>query len=764
MNELFLKIVNMSISASWLVLAVLVLRFVLKKAPKWVNVLLWGMVALRLICPFSMESALSLISAAQTIPSDIMVDRTPEISTGIPALNRLVNPVLTESFAPAPEDSANPLQILIPVVSAIWLVGMVLPASYTAVGYWRLRRRVATAVRYRDNIYQSENVPSPFVLGILRPRIYLPFQLDGQNLEYVVAHEGAHIRRKDHWWKPLGFLLLIVYWFNPLMWLAYILLCRDIEMACDEKVIKDLDSEQRAFYTRALVLCSASRRRIAACPLAFGEVGVKERVKSVMNYKKPAFWMILVAVIVCVIAAVCFLTDPVSEIRNPWVQEYTPGGDGMVGNVDKEEYEKIHEDFAIGADQYGRAVFKNPDQAFDTMVELYAQGLALIREENDLPSISRNNYAAYKTYGWQVTSGSEEAQAQAAFVTGFLDIYENSFEKEPLKADSKSTTPEPARAQMWFDDYHSASFNWSGLREIDLDAFPNVTFRWSPEKVEAITRDGAVTPLYTGLPIWSVYFADLTGDGLPELCSSLSIGSGIVDDRVVIYDYANGTGYTLEDRGEYDYTLSMENGMLLVTKRADASEEVLEIGYMIYQDETIQLVPLETEKKQMSDALDSAVSRAILEHYASDNPDGLIRVESHMLLEHVGLSGTPLVGQTGHIVEETVYLLVLHERYSAYGGELEVVGGSYGPAAITFSVSQSGEYTLKEYWEPRDGSHYTEDIQDKFPDSAEKDVGNADDYVDALEQENRKKAQAYLDNLGSADAGIGALLNPFGLT
>ena len=177
MNELFLKIVNMSISASWLVLAVLVLRFVLRKAPKWVNVLLWGMVALRLICPFSMESALSLIPAAQTIPSDIMVDRTPEISTGIPALNRLVNPVLTESFAPAPEDSANPLQILIPVVSAIWLVGMVLPASYTAVSYWRLRRRVATAVRYRDNIYQSENVPSPFVLGILRPRIYLPFHL-----------------------------------------------------------------------------------------------------------------------------------------------------------------------------------------------------------------------------------------------------------------------------------------------------------------------------------------------------------------------------------------------------------------------------------------------------------------------------------------------------------------------------------------------------------------------------------------------------------
>lgn len=222
MSELFLKILNMSISASWLVLAVLLLRLVLKKAPKWVNVLLWGMVALRLICPFSIESALSLIPSAQTIPSDIMMDTTPEISTGIPALNGLVNPVITESFAPAPEASANPLQILIPVASVLWLGGMAILASYTVISYWQLRRKVATAVRYRDNIFQSEHVPSPFVLGIFRPRIYLPFRLDGENLNYVVAHEQAHIRRKDHWWKPLGFLLLTVHWFNPLMWLAYI--------------------------------------------------------------------------------------------------------------------------------------------------------------------------------------------------------------------------------------------------------------------------------------------------------------------------------------------------------------------------------------------------------------------------------------------------------------------------------------------------------------------------------------------------------------
>ena len=276
--------------------------------------------------------------------------------------------------------------------------------------------------------------------------------------------------------------------------------------------------------------------------------------------------------------------------------------------------------------------------------------------------------------------------------------------------------------------------------------------------MEAITQDGQITPLYTGFPVWSVYFADLTGDGLPELCSTVSLSFGIVDDRIIIYDYANGASYTLEDRGEYDYTLSMEKGMLLVTKRVYASDEIVETGYLTYQNETIQIVPLETGTMQRPVSLESAISQAILEHYAGDEKDGLIRVESHVLLDSQVLSGTPLVGETEHMAEETAYLLVLCERYSTYGGELEAVDGSYIPTAITFSVSKRGEYTLKEYWEPRDGSRYTEDIQDQFPDSAQKEVWNADAYVDALEQENQRKAQAYLDSTGSVDARIAALL------
>ena len=311
MSELFLKIVNMSISASWVVVAVLALRFCLKKAPKWVNVLLWGIVAMRMVFPFSIESVLSLIPSAETISPTIMMEQSPSVQTGVPALNHVINPVISGSFTPAPGASANPLQIWIPVLAGIWLFGIAALFLYSAVSYCRLRRKVCEAVILRDNIYQSENVCSPFVLGIIRPKIYLPYHMDSREVGHVIAHEQTHIRRKDHWWKPLGFLLLTIHWFNPLMWLSYVLLCRDIELACDEKVIGKMGNAQRADYTQALVACSVDRRLIAACPLAFGEIGVKERVKSVMNYKKPAFWIVLASVIVCAVIAVCFLTNPI---------------------------------------------------------------------------------------------------------------------------------------------------------------------------------------------------------------------------------------------------------------------------------------------------------------------------------------------------------------------------------------------------------------------------------------------------------------------
>ena len=303
----------MSISASYIVLAVLILRPILKKAPKWMAVALWGIVAIRLVCPISIESMLSLIPSAETVSPDIMTDDMPAINSGITILNNSLNPVISESFAPNPGDSANPLQIWIPLLAAIWALGAAAMLVYTAISYLTLKRKIGTAVLYKDGIYQSESVLSPFVLGIIKPRIYMPFSISEGNMEHVIFHERAHISRKDHLWKPLGFMLLALHWFNPLMWAGYILLCRDIELACDEKVIKELGHDERADYSEALLTCSVNRRMIAACPLAFGEVGVKARVKSVLNYKKPAFWIIIAAVTLCIVTAVCFLTNPIDK-------------------------------------------------------------------------------------------------------------------------------------------------------------------------------------------------------------------------------------------------------------------------------------------------------------------------------------------------------------------------------------------------------------------------------------------------------------------
>ncbi len=313
MTELFITVVNMSISAGWVVFAVLLLRLLLKKAPKWVNVLLWGFVAVRLICPFSFESALSLIPSSQTINPELALNPAI-IDSGVPIIDSVVNPVISSAtITPEPEKELNIFKFIMPYLAGAWLIGIVVLLIYTVVSYIRLKKKIGTAVLLRDNIYQSEAVVSPFLLGIIKPKIYIPFNMNEQNIEHVIAHEMAHIKRNDHLWKPLGFLILTFHWFNPLAWLGYILLCRDIELACDEKVIKKLNNEQRADYSEALLSCSVNRRMIAACPVAFGETDVKNRVKSVLNYKKPAFWVILVTIILSVVVAVCFLTNPLTH-------------------------------------------------------------------------------------------------------------------------------------------------------------------------------------------------------------------------------------------------------------------------------------------------------------------------------------------------------------------------------------------------------------------------------------------------------------------
>ncbi len=308
MTDIFLKLLNMSISASYLVLAVLLIRAVLPRMPKWINCLLWGIVAFRLLLPFPWESVFSLIPSAEVIPQDITVSETPAIYSGISAVNSAVNPILTVKLL----RGELMLDKLLSAAAQIWLIGVAVMLLYSIASYLVLRWRVRASIATEKGIRICDHIDSPFVLGTLFPKIYLPSGMEEENKAYVLAHEKAHIKRLDHWWKPLGFALLTLYWFNPLLWVAYILLCRDIEKACDEKVISQLDNPGKKGYSQALLACSVHRRTIMACPVAFGEVGVKSRIKAVARYKKASFWILLLSVAVCIATVVCFLSDPVA--------------------------------------------------------------------------------------------------------------------------------------------------------------------------------------------------------------------------------------------------------------------------------------------------------------------------------------------------------------------------------------------------------------------------------------------------------------------
>ncbi len=358
MTKIFLDVLNLSITASWLILAVLFFRFVLKKfVPKWTLCLVWALVGIRLVIPFSFESELSLVPSSETFKSDALFyaetskpseeysqifeenfvstpieQNTPNdtfepfrpskpsapkdfIDSGLEGVDKTVNPIIQNAISENEQDTIEKEQKWLEIAGFIWIFGIAAMLLYAAVNYIILKRRVSVFVP-EGNIRKSENVESPFILGIFKPKIYLPFGLSEDDEASIIAHEKAHLSRGDHLVKPFSFLILAFYWFNPLCWVAYILLCRDIEFACDEKVVKNMDLEARKSYAAALLHCSTKKRIIAACPVAFGEIGVKARVVNALNYKKPLFWIIVVSIIGISALAVFFLTNPTEETNS----------------------------------------------------------------------------------------------------------------------------------------------------------------------------------------------------------------------------------------------------------------------------------------------------------------------------------------------------------------------------------------------------------------------------------------------------------------
>ena len=464
MDKLFLTILNMSLTGAFVIAAICLARLPLKKAPKIISYCLWAVAGFRLVLPFSIESVFSLIPfKAKTIPPDIAMQPIPRIDSGILFVNNAVSSILP---AAAPAASVNPMQIWTTIGAFVWFFGVAVMVVYGVVSSVILKRKMREAVRIEANIYEAENIKSPFVLGTFKPGIYLPVGLSEKEKSYILLHEQTHIRRRDHIVKFAAYFILCLHWFNPLVWVAFLIMGADMEMSCDERVLKELGGETKKDYSLSLLSLATERRIISGSPLAFGEGGIKERIKNVLNFKKPSRVIIVAAVALAAVLSIGFLVN-----RSP---------DGSI--------------------------------------------LDLI-----LPK-SVNNAV-----------------------------------KEPRK---------------WLDYYLDEQMPWGEHSlELELPEYPNTVFQWTPYEIKAVDSVGETT-LLNGMPVWNVYLADLTGDGLPEFCATISLGSGMIDERIIVCDYATGNTYDLNDRQYYDYALYLDNGRLMVkqTKYPDPRSDVLATG------------------------------------------------------------------------------------------------------------------------------------------------------------------------------------------
>ena len=751
MEVVFLKLLNMSITASWLVLAVVILRGILKKLPKDIRCILWAFVGIRLLWPFSLESVFSLIPSAETIPQDIIYTNEPAIQSGVHTINEVVNPVISNSLAPNIGDSVNPLQVITYIASILWIFGLVIVLLYAGISYLRIRKKVAASIRIKDNIYVCDYINTPFIFGIFRPRIYLPSTLDEDQANYVIAHEKAHLKRYDHWWKPLSFGLLSIYWFNPILWLSYILLCRDIELACDERVIKELGVSEKKSYSEAILFCSIDHKMITACPLAFGEVGVKERIKSVLRYKKPTFWVLVIAVIACSFIAVCFMTNPKERIfypidpfgHNYHVEEVIYDGNEYSSDDTMEHLPQYRftSDFMMMCK--GRVTVNEEVKQWEALgrmdeVDLSEHNFDQYFKKSDGVSGWKNNLTAYKlrrnnVTAWQLLVGDDgEALSYYLLQQKNGDIYlacwyyDSESEMDSLSDDS---------SMRWLLKLERADYV-----KCKVETPGNTSFLELPWY-----SDGQYDFQYETLPIATIEESGTLVFLVDEDCDRLTVEEDY-------YTFSNeSTGFS--EKETYTLSKNSDSEFVLEVGRRNHIRDESAIYYIPYKDGTyvFKVEFSSTDESENVDLLDTAVSEAILDYHNSDKNDGLIHCESHIIFD--------IKEDVIDTKQITAYALVMHQAYSTYGGELVSEQGSYIPTALTFVVDENDNYKLTEYWEPRDGSYYSSDIRKKFPKEAAESAMDTQQYVKQQEQECYDMALTQLAGSNTVDVQIEELLN-----
>lgn len=700
MDAFFLKLLNMSITASWLILAVLVLRLVLKKTPKWLTCILWGIVAVRLILPISFESMFSLVPSAEVLPTDVITGNTFRVETGFSAIDHSLNDYLGDHYYEGVTVSAGRGSNVMTVLGSIWLVGMLILLAYSIFSYVKLLNKVREAALLGDRVWLCDAVKSPFILGVVNPRIYLPSAISESQMEFVLAHERAHLKRRDHWWKPLGYLLLAVYWFNPLVWVAYILLCRDIEIACDEKVIKDMDLEGKKTYSKALVSCSMQRRMIMACPLAFGEVGVKERVKKVLNYRKPAFWIIIGAVITCIVVAVCFLTNPANDTFD--IKIVIPAGGEGPFYYSNEEISPVR----------SKITLSSGEGLGDTEVVLIPGNITGGTEETYGPT--------YMTPGMPVKMDVEKGEwfrvgiAMSNPTDRDIVVYVRIKGVNVAIADY---AVDGGAVDPGLPDLHESEDDENGPGIVaGADEAP-------------YSEEGTISFLGT--------IVENTMDTIVPTILVKPMGDEIP------YEYV---AFVLPEE-EADWVMHI-NSLVAITCKDCFEESQPPFGELI----SIDGVGTSPAQQVYTDA-ESAITAAIMERYAFLYPEkyDFACCDFIVLSE---MSATPVVGETTHII--TYYGWALYQKYNISEQGIEDLGGLHLPLALTFELNESG-YHLTEYWEAGQGGNFALSVRDKFPIDIFEDGIDSQKY--AIPQTQSCYKQAVLFSGLDTEAVIADLLN-----
>ena len=590
-------LLNMSLTASVVIILVLLLRLFLKKAPKVISYALWSVVLFRLLCPVSVESGLSLFGLMDTpvsasgaltsrieyIPNDSVHMEDPSLVLPAPGIGEVISDTL-----PQGEEQlvADPLEAPVAIATYLWMAGVLVMGIYAVASYLRLRRKLLTASLVRENIYLADEIASPFVMGLIRPKIYLPSSLGEREKTYVVLHEQHHIRRFDHIVKVMAFVALSIHWFNPLVWLAFVLAGRDMEMSCDEAVVRKMGDSVLADYTASLLSLATGRQIIAGMPLAFGEGDTKGRIRNLAKWKQPKG---------IVVASVCLLV-----MISAFILASNPSGTQLSKlNIDEVNMSAVLADIRSMTVQYQDSSTVCSEESTNYVMATLDEIKVRSKPVSESRSEDRNrsftvviNDNLHLNFNEDFSEIWVDNGVKPSYSYPILNqerAHKLMMDLHSLLGIGETTVTE------WFDYYNNGEMQWDGHQEINLEAFPGVTFRWTPEQVAAVLEDGEIRPLYSGMPIWNVFFTDLTGDGLPELCSTLTMGSGVGDNRIIIYDYANGASYSMEGRMEYDYSLSLKDGLLIATKQAfsnDKKGEVVESGYLAYLNNTLQIVPL----------------------------------------------------------------------------------------------------------------------------------------------------------------------------